>query len=240
MKRTLFSVLLVAVTLFPTSALAQEEATVTKTYCTSASGYVDVDAMKADLLANAKREVVNEIFGELIASTTAVDDMVVTSDQIRASSIGFVRTGGDANFYNGADFAEICVTVEGYVTAADLALFDPLVLTKRNCVTDPDMTTSRLTTFARQEAIVQALYDYDHSLMVLDRSDILDLMQRVEYLESGFITDTETYCVQVQGAIIPIEIRALMETNGDSSDWWSRIQERNSWFEQRSTTGASE
>lgn len=226
MKCMFAVVILLAATLFPSPARAQEDAPVSKSVCTSAAGYADIDAMKADLLANAKREVVNEIFGELIASTTAVDDMVVTSDQIRASSIGFVRTSGDADFFNGADFAEICVNVVGFVTAEDLALFEPLVLIKRNCVTDPDKTTSQLRSFARQEAIIQALYDYDRALEAMDRESILPLMQRVEYLESGFIADTETYCVQVQGAIVPIEILALMETSGndggDASDRPSR------------------
>lgn len=208
------ALLTVCGSLIPASAYAQEADSVTKTYCTSAAGYADVDTMKADLLANAKRLVVNELFGELIAASTEVKDMVVTGDQIRASSLGFVRTSGDADFYNGENFAEICVTIEGYVTAEDLALFEPVSLTNRHCVTDADKTTAQLTAFAREEVIVQALYDYDRTLASMNRDAVLQLMQRVEYSESGFVRDTETYCVQVEGSVVPIEIAAFVESSG--------------------------
>lgn len=74
--------------------LAQDEF-IEKTYCAYAYGYPDAATMKTELLTNAKRQAVNQIFGELIAGSTAVETFVVTSDQIQASSLGYVRIKGD-------------------------------------------------------------------------------------------------------------------------------------------------
>lgn len=208
MKQLLITVFLLSSLLMPAAAHAQEADSVTKTYCTSAAGYADVDAMKADLLANAKRLVVNELFGELIAASTSVEDMVVTSDQIRASSMGFVHISGDAEFYNGSSFAEVCVTTNGYVTEKDLLMFEPVTLSNRLCLARPDLSAEALTDFVKSEAIVQALADYDRKLEGADREEVMALMRDVTYSEAGFVQDTATYCATIEGLVTPIEVLA--------------------------------
>ncbi|MBE2262211.1 MAG: hypothetical protein IAE92_05680 [Burkholderiaceae bacterium] len=194
-------------------ARAQESAaqTVEKTYCASATGYTDVDELKAALLASAKREAANEMFGELIAAFTSVENSVVISDQIRTTSVGFVRIQGDPQFGNGQALGEACVTVRAYVTVEDRAKFDPVLREKRHCIVRPELTVTQTREVARQEVVVQALIDYDRRLAERDAAEILPLMQKVEYLESGFVQDTESYCVRITGSIVPIEVIALLD-----------------------------
>ena len=60
--------------------------TMTKTPCASSFGYDGVDQMKSNLLLQAKRIAVNELFGELITAVTQVQNIAVIWDQIQAFS----------------------------------------------------------------------------------------------------------------------------------------------------------
>ena len=183
-----------------------------KTVCIQAIGYDSLDELKRDLLINAKREAVNELFGELIAASTAVENFVLTSDQIRTSTLGLVRVDGDIDYYNGKNLAEVCVSISTYTTEQDRDKFKPVKLSKRNCITEPDLTTREIKEAAKEQAVIQALLDYDRKLELYKDNDLLKLMQRITYSESGFVPETETYCTRVEGYIIPIEILTLTET----------------------------
>lgn len=41
---------------------------IAKTYCTQGIAYESIDELKLDLLNNAKKEVINELFGEFLVS----------------------------------------------------------------------------------------------------------------------------------------------------------------------------
>lgn len=192
------------------AAQSPADGDVIKTYCAAAYGYAGPDDLKADLLLNAKRLAVNELFGELIVASTAVENFVVTADQIRASSIGFVRIRGSARYYNGTNLAEVCVSITTYATAEDRAQFEPVRLEKRNCVTDTAMSVGQVRAYAQAEVLVQALQEYDRRLVDTDRETLLRLLRRVVYSESGFATGTESYCVTATGEVIPVEVTALL------------------------------
>lgn len=202
----------IMVVIRPMPVQAQIVDNVGKTVCTLALGYVEIDEIKADLLTAAKREVVNELFGELIVASTAVENFVVTSDQIRASSIGFVRIDGNADFYNGDSFAEVCVTISAYVTEKDMAMFNPEPLRKKFCDSDNDMSTAQLISYVKDEVIIQALNEFDPKLRGADRDSLLELVQKVIYIDSGFIKDTQTYCAEFEGYVVRVEILALLDS----------------------------
>lgn len=203
------------ITSYPIVAAADN--TVEKTICKLAVGYQDVDEIQADLLAAAKREVINELFGEMIVASTAVENFVVTSDQIRTSSIGFVRVDGNADFFNGKGFAEVCVTIQAYVTEEDMAKFVSEKLEKKYCDADEDMTTAQLIAYVKDETVIQALVEYNPKLKGADKESLLQLVQKITYLESGFISDTQTYCATFEGEVVPVEITAFLETNTNES-----------------------
>ena len=210
MKLLFCIVLILAIIVTPLPTFAADD-TVEKTDCKLAIGYDSMDELKADLLLSAKRLAVNELFGELITSATAVEDFVVTSDQIRASSLGLVREDG-IKYFNSDNFGELCITITVYTTDEDRQQFEPFKLNKRNCVSDSDLSAKELRKFAEEEAIVKAVTEYNRKLEGQDRDKLLGLLQRVTYSESAMLPDTDTYCAHVEGEIIPIEAIALLQS----------------------------
>lgn len=220
------SLLIVAV-LIGLSSLAQPHAvraqdiaaqTVEKTYCAYAYSYSDAEAIKTDLLTNAKRQAVNQIFGELISASTAVENFVITRDQIQASSLGYVRIEGDPEYFNGVNLGEVCVKVRAYVTPDDRAKFTPELISKRFCFSNQDLTADKLASFVKEEAAVQALVDYNGSLAGVKRELLLGLLQKVTYLESDFLSGTTTYCASLEGYVTPVEVTALIAFGGAGLD----------------------
>ena len=158
MKLSYLLLIILILTIVANPVLADD--TVEKTDCRSAIGYDSMDTLKADLLLSTKRQAVNELFGELIAAATAVEDFVVTSDQIRASSLGLVRED-IIRYSNGDNLGEVCIMISVYTTDEDRKQFVPIKLNKRNCVSNPAMTNRELRKFAEEEAILKALVDYN-------------------------------------------------------------------------------
>ena len=157
----------------------------------------------------AKRLAVGEFFGEFISSYTKVEMFTLAEDRIVASSAGFVRIKGSPVFESGDSFGEVCVIIDAYVTQEDLDKFKPISITKKHCVSDPNLTASQIKKHAKEQAIITALIDYDRKLEARNKEDILPLIHNLKYLESGFIPGTESYCIKFQGVIYPIEIFAL-------------------------------
>ncbi|MFZ4661306.1 MAG: hypothetical protein ACOYNY_30125 [Caldilineaceae bacterium] len=211
MKHPLSLIFLLFSLFLPAAPMQAADDVIEKTYCTQGIAYDSIDDLKLDLLNNAKKAVINELFGEFIVASTAVENFVVTKDQIQTSSLGFVRVEGNTKFHNGEDFADVCVTIEGYVTAEDRAKFDPEPLDNKYCDADDDMTTAQLIAYVKDETIIQALIEYDPKLKDADKDSLLQLVQRVEYLESGFISDTQTYCATFEGEVVPVEVMAFLE-----------------------------
>ena len=204
--------------IFPSQEITSTSQTVIgneviKTSCRQAINYQSLDALKQDLLSSAQRQAVNELFGELITASTTVENFTLTRDQILTSSAGLVRINGTADYYNGENLAEVCITIRAYATEQDREKFKPKKLTKRHCITEPELTASEIKIVAQEEAIVQALLAYDRELETIDKGELIHLLKEVEYIDSGFVPDTETYCTRVEGYILPVEIIALLETD---------------------------
>ena len=217
MPRPLSVLFLILSLLLPAAPAYAQDDLVEKTYCTQGIAYDSIDALKLDLLNNAKKAVINELFGEFIVASTAVENFVVTKDQIQTSSLGFVRVEGNTKFHNGEDFADVCVTIAGYVTAADRAKFDPEPLDNKYCDADDNMTTAQLIAYVKDETIIQALIEYDPKLKDADKDSLLQLVQKVTYVESGFVSDTQTYCAEFEGEVVPVEVMAFLESGASDS-----------------------
>jgi len=190
--------------------------TAEKSYCMSALGYTSgTERIKKELVENAKRMAIEELFGELITSFTTVEDLVLKEDVIRSISVGYIRVRGVPAFSNGVNFGEVCVSLEAYTTEEDRDKLRPKRIAKKNCTADRNITTRELIEQAKASAIISGLLDYDRRLESLASKDMLRLVHDVDYIESGFVPDTETYCVRVEGTVYPVEI--LATTGGDAS-----------------------
>jgi formylglycine-generating enzyme required for sulfatase activity len=216
MRPILFVLLLTTLILLPGKSLAQTPTPVdevTKTACVSTFAYPNLETLKTDVLAQAKRLAVNQLFGEFITAVSEVENFAVTSDQIRSLSTGFVRVRQE-EYHNGPNLAEVCVTIIAFTTAEDRAKFAPVSIQKRNCVTDASMSVGQIRTYAQEEVLVQALIEYDRRLADIQRETLLRLLRRVVYSESGFAAGTDSYCAAAEGEVMPVEVLALLEMTG--------------------------
>lgn len=193
------------------STVAYSKNQTNKIYCAIGIQFESIDELKRDLLLNAKRSAVNELFGEMISATTAVQDFVFTSDQVSSSSAGFVRINGVPKYYNGNNLAETCVEINAYATDSDLKKIAPKILTKKTCSSNSKMTTKELIEHTRNKVYIDAIRDYDSRLSEIQENSLVKLVRKKEIIKEGFIPDTETYCVQARGQISPIEIITLLD-----------------------------
>ena|GEM_PF-5978177 len=207
MKKLVMSLFVLSLS-FTSIAFAQE--TIQKTCCMSAIGYKStIDDLKKELLNNAKRDAVSELFGELIKSFTKVENFRLTEDKIRAASAGFVRIKGNPTYYQGKNLGELCVKIEAYAKDEDFERFKPKILTKKSCIAEGDVKTIKIRT--EEKAKLEALIDYDQTLQKYPLKQIPPLLHEIKFLESGFISNTSAYCVKVRGLVYPIEIATLTE-----------------------------
>ena len=65
--------------------------------------------------------------------------------------------------------------------------------------------------YVKDEVIIRALVEFNPKLKGINNDSLFQLLQKVTYLESEFIDDTDTYCARIEGEVIPIEIIALLE-----------------------------
>lgn len=185
---------------------------VEKSFCLSAIGSQKVDILKKNLLANVKREAVSEIFGELITAFTKIDKGLLTEDQLKLASAGYIRIKGNPKFSNGSNFAEVCVSVNAYANDDDKEKYKPIQVENKECASNPKLTTRKIKDYAKQQSIIQALIKYNRNLEGHSDETLLKLLHEVKYIESGFIPDTETYCAKVKGVLYPIEVVATLNS----------------------------
>lgn len=210
MKFHLSLIFTLLLSLIPTQAIAADEI-VEKTECVQAFGYADLDALKVDLLLRAKRLAVDDLFGFLIVSSSAVQQSVLTDDEISTSSVGYVRVKGIPDYNHGDSLAEVCVTIQAYVTENDRMKFDPIPIAADECVTQPDLNPRKLEDLGEEQTIIKALINLNKELEDKDRASLLKLVRNVKFSDdSKIISNTDTYCGSVTAEVVPIEIEAFL------------------------------
>jgi len=181
---------------------------VTKSECISAINYITMQKAKDDVLLKAKRAATSEIFGEYIKSNVKVENSILTSDTIISSSIGFIRVQGSPFYYQGKNLGDICVKIKAFAKKEDFNKFLPKSIAKKTCIAEGDIKTIKKR--AKEQAIIDALTDYNHSLSKLSKENLLPLMHEVKFSEEGFYGNNSVFCLKVQGMIYPIEIKSLI------------------------------
>lgn len=189
---------------------------VKKTACLSSTSHSSEMEFRQNLLLTAKRAAVGELFGELVSSATQVQDLQFTSDQLLASSVGFVRVRGNPKYYAGKGFGQWCVDITAYADPEDQRKLEDVSVTKKACLSDQNITTKELKNKVRRRAFLQALHQRDPTLKGYDPEKLLRLVHKKSYTDEGLIPDTETFCATGTGVIKPIEVIALKNTNTHS------------------------
>ena len=212
MRRFVFIALAIALVFSAASAQARTE--VVKTYCMSLAGFGarDMGQVKTELLLGAKRLAVAELFGEMVSSLSRVTDFTLSQDEVTALGQGYIRLAGDPLYQNGLNFGEVCVTIRAYAEDEDYRKMQPLTLSGKKCVADPDMTAAKLKESAMALAVKDALLRYEPGLEGLNPRRLSRLAHQVKIIRSGFLPETETYCVEFEATVFPVEIASSIHT----------------------------
>lgn len=181
-----------------------------KESCLSLLNREDTYIVKEELLSDAKKMALNAIFGELITSFSKIENSFLTERTIRTYSSGFIRIKGNPEYKNGKNLGEICVTIKAFATEQDKKTFEPVIIKNKECISDDNRTIKELIDLVKQKVILTSIINYEKKLENRDANSLLPLVHKVNYPQSGFVPNTTTYCVMMEGTIYPIEILSLI------------------------------
>jgi hypothetical protein len=209
MKRTTIIFFFISIFFTVLQAQAQNANKIekTKTWCISLVGksFTNISEIKTLLRERAKNAVIDDLFAQIVFENNqqAVSIQRVPLRQYFAESIQISK---DLEYKNGSQFGEVCVTLQGHVSNEVILQFRPFNIKKSYCFFDENITLKTLKLKTKQQAILQALYDYDEHLRGKKTEDLLGLAHNIAYEHAGFSTTAEKYCVDVSFDVFPAEI----------------------------------
>ena len=163
-----------------------------------------LDAKQA-LLAAGLQAAVQKLLSSAVQELSQRVPLVVPRDAIerQAAPLMHVR---DMPVYDTSKPGQTCVNLRAYVTADDMAVFQPTKITGRNvCVAPEDPTTMQqeATTLAK----LDALYHYKPALIRFPPARIIPLLREVDLTRGA---QRALYCLTASGMVYPIEVQALI------------------------------
>jgi len=209
MRRSIFFIVLFCIVFTGMQTQAQNSNKIekTKTWCISLVGksFTDISEIKSLLHDRARNAVIDDLFAQIVLENNqqAVSMQRVALRQYFADNIIISK---DLEYKNGSQFGEVCVTLQGYVSNEMLLQFQPFNIKKSYCFFDDNITLKTLKLKTKQQAILQALYDYDEHLRGKKTEDLLGLAHNISYDHTGFSATAEKYCVDVAFDVVPAEI----------------------------------
>ncbi|MBV7336177.1 serine protease [Chloroflexi bacterium TSY] len=222
----------------PDSSIAQ---IAEKTVCKSlvATNYQSLEALKADLLTTATYQAVGELFGELVVVQTVRENSQVSREQIQSTSAGLIRIAGNPRYRNHeSNLAEVCISIEAYITNQDKKKLEPITLEDQICVSDPELSLGEIQIVAERRATLRVLLNYDQTLENISEEKILSLL-RGRTFSGGFDDKTGAYCTTIQGPILPLEKDALLQTNSERAPELSASSSEDSAHELKHSTDST-
>jgi len=179
----------------------------TKTWCISLIGksFTSESEIKGLLKDRAKNAVIDALFNQIVLNNNqqTINMQRVALRQYFAENIQISK---ELEYKNGSQFGEVCVTLQGHINNEMILQFRPFNIKKSYCFFDENITLKTLKLKTKQQAILQALYDYDEHLRGKKTEDLLGLAHNIAYEHSGFSPTAEKYCVDVSFDVFPAEV----------------------------------
>lgn len=186
--------------------------------CRSSVGYASVDAVRADLLVDAKKQAVGDLYGELIRSVIRVANLQIVQDELESIAIGKVHLLAPPEYVQGPTLADVCIRATFYVTEDERQDFMPQVVQSvGEGVCLDDIPQEEIADRANEAARLDLLYRHDGRLLGIDKAKVLQLLRKVDVLRNGFIQNTGTYCVALRAEVWQVEIDALLEDGSSAT-----------------------
>jgi hypothetical protein len=161
--------------------------------------------VKVLLRDRAKNAVIDDLFNQIVLNN---NQQTVSMQRValRQYFSENVQISKDLEYKNGSQFGEVCVTLQGHVNNEMILQFRPFNIKKSYCFFDDNITLKTLKLKTKQQAILQALYDYDEHLRGKATENLLGLAHNIAYEHAGFSATAEKYCVDVSFDVFPAEI----------------------------------
>jgi hypothetical protein len=201
-------------------AIAAEPVLVKKEVCLSSFGmqWKTSEEGKAHLLSVAKREAMGELFGEMIKSSTRIEDFQLKRDEIEILGAGILRIQGNPEYFNGPGFGEMCIRIAAYVAEEDRERFRPRSVRKKVCFGDQNLSAESVKKEAERRARIQAVTDIEPQLEKNSDDTVLALLHEAKIEEGGFLPGSSTYCATASGKVLPIELAITSRKNLKTSE----------------------
>ncbi|MBF0452365.1 MAG: hypothetical protein HQK75_16810 [Candidatus Magnetomorum sp.] len=205
----LFSVFLMMISIATTQVFADDSASLekSKTWCISLIGksFTDASEVKSLLLDRSKNAVIDDLFEQIVLNSNKTPASMQKA-AVRNFFADSVTISPNVEYKNGNQFGEACITIQAHVSNETILQFRPFKIKKSYCFFDDNITLKTLKLKTKQQAILQALYDYDERLRGKKTEDVLGLAHNIEYVDTGFSSTEEKYCVDVTFEVSPAEI----------------------------------
>ena len=206
-----FNILVMLLLIFPFYSFSNENyKEVVKSICLESFNRSDAD-LKKNLLDLSKRAAVEELFGEIVKSSTFLKNGLLESDYVQTFSSGLVRIKGDPKYFQGNEFGQVCVKVTCYANKNDFQKYKPKKIKKKSCIAEGNVKLIK--TKAKDQAKRKALTDYEPRLQRYDSELIFPLLHDIRIINEEFISDASVYCVQIEATVYPIEILSFNKSN---------------------------
>jgi len=179
----------------------------TKTWCISLIGktFADQSEVKSLLHERAKNALIDDLFNQLVLNNDQKSPRMQRA-AIRKQFSKSVQILPNIEYQNGSNFGEVCVTIRGNVSSETMLQYRPFSIKKHYCFFDENITLKTLKLKTKQQAILQALYDYNEQLRGKKTEDLLGLAHNITYGNTGFSSSEEKYCVDVSFEVSPVEV----------------------------------
>ena len=156
------------------------------------------------------------IYGESIISKTEVKNLKLISDTISKIGKGIIRIKGNPEYYNGKNLGEICVKINAYITDEDFAKLKLKKETLSNhCyeVKEHNMGIDTIRENAEIDAKRKIIAKYNPNLQNIQPQNLNKLVRFFKKLKGNYDDNLDTYCIDVEAYLIPIEIELYEEQN---------------------------
>ena len=180
----------------------------TKTSCIQQSEYTGktLTDLKSILISQAKKDALEELYGQFIYSNTELLNGHIVKDEIKQKVMGTIRVKGNPKFYNGSNFGSICSDVTSYITKKDLERYVPKkVKLKRFCFSDKRISLDNIKTKSKYLAYKEMISKYKPSLRLTDK-EAESYIQEFMVSNEKFDFNSGSYCFDAVGTILPFEL----------------------------------
>mgnify|MGYP003386262935 FL=1 len=165
-----------------------------------------LEQQKQLLINRAETAAIKELFGTSVYAQQAFSEAGQLQDTFVSRARGTIRVKGTPNVFQGQNLGEICASIEAYIIASDLALYEPqAVQLDKFCFNAVNVTMANLRRDANYAAYGELLRRFRPSLQ-LSGQEAKKYIHEYQVTQEAYDISSSSYCFDVSAAIYPYEL----------------------------------